>query len=79
MPTSLLRRFRYPLQATALLAAFFVLSIFLPPVNLFADARDYLPLHSGLEIFSIVVAWLAASCWSRVASWACNVNRSAHD
>lgn len=56
MPTSLLRRFRYPLQATALLAAFFVLGIFLPPVNLFADARDYLPLHSGLEIFSIVVA-----------------------
>lgn len=56
MPTSLLRRFRYPLQATALLAVFFVLSIFLPPVNLFADARDYLPLHSGLEIFSIVVA-----------------------
>ena len=25
-------------------------------MRLFADARDYLPLHSGLEIFSLVVA-----------------------
>lgn len=56
MATSVLHRFRRPLQATGLLGVLFVLSVFMPPVRLFADARDYLPLHSGLEIFSLVVA-----------------------
>ena len=56
MSASVLRRFRHPLLATVLLGVFFVFSIFLPPVNVFADALDYLPLHAGLEIFAIVVA-----------------------
>ncbi|HNO63514.1 MAG TPA: MASE3 domain-containing protein, partial [Thauera aminoaromatica] len=56
LATSVLHRFRRPLQATGLLGVLFVLSVFMPPVRLFADARDYLPLHSGLEIFSLVVA-----------------------
>ena len=56
MATSVLHRFRRPLQATGLLGVLFVLSVFMPPVRLFADGRDYLPLHSGLEIFSLVVA-----------------------
>ena len=54
--TSVLQRFRHPLQATALLGGLFLVSIFLPPTSPFADPRDYLALHSGLEIFSIVVA-----------------------
>ena len=56
MSTLVLRRFRHPLQATALLGVLFFFSFFLPPVNVFADRLDYLPLHAGLEIFSIVVA-----------------------
>jgi len=48
--------FRHPLWSMMALALLFALSVLLPPARLFAAPQQYLPLHTALETFAIVIA-----------------------
>ena len=59
-----MRRFRFHLQISAVALALLLAVAFFPPTFQFG-AGVYLPFHTGMEVFSIIVAWMVfAISWN---------------